>query len=682
MTEHGDPAATTAALVWDGDGQPRSQLFDDVYFSNDNGLEESRYVFLHQNTLRERWHALPTNSIFVIAETGFGTGLNFLATWQLWQSCAQHHAQLHYISVEKHPLSCSDLTNALALWPELQDKARQLSAQYPPLDCPGFHRMQFGNVYLTLIFSDAENGLQELLPIVHGGANIQQNRAQWSAYFSRDKLVDAWYFDGFAPAKNPEMWSANLFHTAAKLSGAHTTFSTFTAAGAVKRALTNAGFTVEKITGFGRKRNMLRGNFNHSKTIAAHRKPQSSWHLTSQYATNPCRTAIIIGAGLAGATTAFSLAEKGIRVLVLEKKAIASGASGNPQGIVYGKLSHQAGNLANFNLNSWLYALRFYQATKLFQQCGDDCGTLQLIPQGQQANAQIIANAYARSKEFVQWLDGPTASKIAGIRVDQPCLWFPQAGWVSPPEVCRKLLQHPLIEVYESTPAEHIRYQNQQWCVSSQTKQFSAETLIVCCAQQAAQFVQCKLLPIKAIRGQMSLVSATAESQRLRCVICAQGYIAPPESGRHCIGASYNLHSTSTDLSDEEHRQNLQNVKTISTDFKELMQPDNQQGRVSFRCSTPDYLPLVGPVGRHNENLERFAAYRMNFKKPVDAPGDYFDNLFINTGHGSKGLTYTPLCAEILASLLTGSPLPLSRSQFLHLHPLRFLIRDLARNKV
>ena len=215
--------------------QPYSTLFKDVYFSSDNGLAETEYVFLQGNDLAIRW--LQTQQ-FTILETGFGTSLNFLCAAQCWLNIAPSNAMLYFISAEKYPLSLQDLSKALQSFPGLQVLAADLMAQYTQL--LGGESVYFchGRIKLTLLIGDASHCLH----------NWQQK-------------ADAWFLDGFAPAKNPDMWSAQLFTQIARLSHAETTFATFTSAGAVRRGLQSVGFNVNKQAGFGKKREMLRGIF-------------------------------------------------------------------------------------------------------------------------------------------------------------------------------------------------------------------------------------------------------------------------------------------------------------------------------------------------------------------------------------------------------------------------------------
>ncbi|TNE94619.1 MAG: FAD-dependent cmnm(5)s(2)U34 oxidoreductase, partial [Gammaproteobacteria bacterium] len=226
------PAIEPAELAWN-DGIPESTHFGDVYFSRDNGLEETRYVFLDHNNLADRFASIEHGSHFVVAETGFGTGLNFLAAWQLWrESVTDSDAILHFVSAERYPLTLKDLTRALAAWPELAPLAEELCDHYPPLT-RGVHRIVLdgGRVRLTLFFGDVLDAWNQL-----------------------SFTADAWFLDGFAPSLNPEMWLDQAITLIRSHSAPGTTLATFTAVGRIRRALADAGFTMRKTAGYGRKR--------------------------------------------------------------------------------------------------------------------------------------------------------------------------------------------------------------------------------------------------------------------------------------------------------------------------------------------------------------------------------------------------------------------------------------------
>lgn len=224
-------------------GQPYADAFQDVYFSSDNGLLETEYVFLQGNDLPFRWQHLGTKS-FTIAETGFGTGLNFLCAVKTWLKIAPKDTVLHFISVEKYPLNLPDITSALRLWPELLELVEPFLTGYESVLIGKKTVMLFDHrVQLTLFIGDASASLRSF--------NLMHSNPP----------IDAWFLDGFSPAKNPDMWQAALFEQMARLSYQGTTFATFTSAGAVRRGLLATGFQVKKQAGFGKKREMLFGRF-------------------------------------------------------------------------------------------------------------------------------------------------------------------------------------------------------------------------------------------------------------------------------------------------------------------------------------------------------------------------------------------------------------------------------------
>jgi tRNA 5-methylaminomethyl-2-thiouridine biosynthesis bifunctional protein len=231
----------TANIAWQNN-QPYSHQFNDVYFSSENGMLETEYVFLAGNQLHNRWQDVNLTH-FTIIETGFGTGLNFLCAAQLWLTTAPIEAKLHFISIEKYPLSSQNLKQALALWPALSIVSKPLIDAYQQINLSSFPQVVTiklrQNIELSFLIDDVTGCLHK----IHHQA-------------------DAWFLDGFAPSKNPDMWQKSLFNQMARLSHANTTFATFTSAGIVRRGLIEAGFIVKKQSGFGKKREMLLGQFN------------------------------------------------------------------------------------------------------------------------------------------------------------------------------------------------------------------------------------------------------------------------------------------------------------------------------------------------------------------------------------------------------------------------------------
>ncbi len=698
---------TAATVQWSDSGEPFATDFDDVYFSREDGMAESRHVFLQGNGLPERWHE-HSEQAFCIAETGFGTGLNFLLTWQLWRQQPNTRPRLHFVSIEKFPLCRHDLERALDAWPVLRDLADDLLEAWPDL-LPGQHRLCFdeGRVVLDLWWADVAEALPDLA--CHGPA------------------IDAWFLDGFAPARNQSMWQESLYPAIATLSRPGATFSTFTAAGHVKRGLAAVGFAVAKVPGFGRKRESLRGVFeapsakeepsaerepSAKKEPSAQKEPltnnespvedqtrikrnsgrkpghRTPWDLPAKKQAAP-NSVLVIGAGLAGCTSAAALASRGIEVTLLDAGPVAGAASGNNQGILYTRLSRQHSPLTDFALQSFQFASNLYR--QMFRNGrlkpgldGALCGSFH-----QQTDREELAILSERLKplgQLAKVLLPDETEEVLGTHSSTGGYWFPSSGWLHPPAVCRALCDHPGIDLRLSCGEISLDWEQGQWHGRSEAGILaSAPVVIVCTGTSAAEFPPLSWLPLQSIRGQTSHVPAGAFSAKLRSAFCHDGYIAPARDGSHCIGATFNLRDSDQNLRAGDHAYNLEKLAQALPQWRQdlsAMDPDKLSGRVGFRCASPDYLPIAGAVPDRNAFLQTYAGLRKNARQHISSPGTYMPGLYINTAHGSRGLSSTPLVAELLASQIAAEPPPLSRELLRALSPARFLVRDLARNRI
>lgn len=609
----------THTLDWQ-DGLPFSPQYGDIYFSRESGIAETCHVFLDQNRLTERWQTLKADACFVIGETGFGTGLNFLCAWRLWEELAPDTARLHFISTELHPIALDDLRRALDLWPELADLSAQLLAQYGAT-APGWHRLVFaqGRVVLTLLIGDARTTLPRL-----------------------DARVNAWFLDGFAPARNPQMWDDEIFQAMARCSAPNATFATFTSAGIVRRGLEVAGFHVEKVPGHGKKREMLRGELNKGGHPAA---------------AIPARQAIVIGGGLAGCASAYALALHGWQVTLIERHAgVAAEASGNHQGILYARLMPKMSPLSELTLTGYQHAMRMLG--QLMPQ-GDDtwrqCGLLQLaFDEREAARLQGIAEL-GLPTALLHQVSRNEASALAGVELPFGGLMFPGSGWVSPPALCRALVEQTGITLLARQEVSAIVQGHAGWEAHGETGLIaSAPVIVVACANHSRRFAQTAHLPLRSIRGQVTHLPATPQSRAVATVLCTEGYAAPARHGMHTIGATYGNLEETLELRAADHQENLDMLSRLSPELyaalgAESLDVNNLDGRAACRCNVVDYLPLVGAVS-------------------PDMPG-----LYINTGHGSRGLITAMLAGEALATTLTGEPAPLPVELMQAMSPSRFL---------
>lgn len=666
------PPGQAAQVEWSAEGAPISTQFDDIYFSRQSGVEETRYVFLESNALPERLSAIASNDRqrLCIGETGFGTGLNFLCTWQLRDRVAPD-CQLHFISVEKYPLSKQDLAKALASWPELSAYTKCLIEHYPALTS-GWHRISFleHQVELTLYIGDALDGLQD-----YQGS------------------IDAWFLDGFAPSKNPQMWSNGLFHQIARLSQQQATFSTFTAAGVVREGLRSAGFEVYKTKGFGNKRHMLTGQLTGRPSSQNPRELKAPWFIAPS-TTFMEPQAVVIGGGLAGTSAAYSLARRGLQVRLYEKHGrLGYEGSGNTQGILFNKLSAEPSISSDFYTAGYLYSIN--QLAQLLPETSEEhitwqpCGVLQLAYNAKEMERQLrFIKGNPQPDTLVYPVDAATASELAGIPLHQGGLFFPGGGWARPSALCEAQGSHPGVQCHLNSEISRLEHHNHRWHLfdSDDNLLTATETVILANAGAALRFEQAGELPLKIIRGQTTNVSAVRETG-LKTVVCGNAHIGPSVNDRYYMGSTFNLNCVDTECRESDHKTNIEHISQLVPSFAEALQLENftlseADGRVGFRCTSRDYLPLVGPIPDRDTFLKEYAHLRKDAKYRFMTPGTYLPGLYLSVGHGSKGLTSCPLSGELLASYICREPLPFASALVHALNPSRFLIRNLKRNKI
>ena len=661
-TTPSSPKVETAEISWKENGQPFSPSFDDIYYSVESGLEETHHTFIQHNQLQERFAQLLPDQLFTIGETGFGTGLNFLCAWRLFDQLAHKSARLRFISTEKYPLTQEDLEHALRLWPELGHWAKQLVKTYTTAT-QGFQHQLFdsGRVSLTLLIGDA----LETLPSLEG-------------------KVDAWFLDGFNPAKNPSMWQPALFNAMAQKSHTGTSYATFTAARVVRDGLSEAGFSVEKVRGYGKKRDMIRGALVELATEAAPTKRPIWFQKPSSVVQT--REAVVVGAGLAGASTAWSLAQRGWKVKLLDRHAKpAQEASGNPQGILYAKLSANNTPLSQFILQGYLYSINLLDTLSLQMDGAWHNGGVIQLSTTEKIHHRHQALAKYFPKPLLRFEQKESLSELAGLPLDYPGLFFPKAGWINPPRLCQTLASHVNIQLETGIEVRHLEKMDTGWRITVDGHDpIESPVVVVAGGASSNQLPPFQHIPLKAIRGQISEVAETTASSRLQCSICAEGYAAPAWQGRHTIGATFDFDNKSLDVLEESHQQNIimmeQGVPSL---YQALGREDLliKGGRAGFRCTTPDYLPVIGRAVDPGQFLQDFAMLRKNVKHPFQHPPTYLDGLYINTGHGSRGLITCPLSGEILACMINNEASPVPTELLDQINPTRFLVRGMSRNK-
>ena len=571
------------------DGTPYSAAYGDVYHSADGGPAQARHVFLAGNDLPARWSG---RERFVILETGFGAGLNFLATWRAWRDDPRRCRRLHFVSVEKHPFSADDLRVLHERYPELRSEAAALHSAWPPL-VSGAHRLEFAGVVLSLFFGDVAM-LREL-----------------------SLAADAIYLDGFAPAKNPEMWTHQAMRSVSRLAAAGATLATWSVAAPVRHALEATGFAVEKRPGFGGKREMLVGR--NTKAAAAWLPPE--------------RKAVVIGAGLAGAAVCERLCARGWEVELHERHAEpAQEASGNPAGVFHPIVTPDDSVFARMTRAAYLYSLQTWKTLAGLRW--DACGVLQLARTDREAASQEQSSA-GLPGDYASFVSAAEATRHAGVPLAAPGVWFPGAGWVQPRSLVRAQLDA---------------------CGSRLRRRFSSEVsrlaqapvVILANSSDAPRLAAVPHLRMRRVRGQLTYLAESALDAP-RVVVLRGGMVLPPVDGICVVGASYDVEDDERELREDSHAGNLERLASI-LGLNAL--PAKLGGRVGFRAVTPDRLPVVGKIA---------------------------DGVHGAFAYGSRGLLWAALAAEIIASRLEGEPLPVENALSKAIDPGRFRRRAESR---
>ncbi|MGY4877453.1 bifunctional tRNA (5-methylaminomethyl-2-thiouridine)(34)-methyltransferase MnmD/FAD-dependent 5-carboxymethylaminomethyl-2-thiouridine(34) oxidoreductase MnmC [Vreelandella aquamarina] len=651
---------TAPRLTWN-DASPHSEAFDDVYFSRQDGRAETEHVFLGANHLPERFAGWQHERAFVIGETGFGTGLNMLCAWACFERHAPEHARLHLVSTEKYPLPLDALTQALSAWPALESYAQTLISQWPEA-ISGVHRLLLSDrVTLDLHFGDTCERLALL-----------------------DGQIDAWFLDGFAPSKNPDMWQPELFHHMAARSRPGATFATFTCAGVVKRGLKAAGFTWKKVPGFGRKREMLAGRIEAPPTDT--RRQRTPWFTPPDPLA--ARHVAVIGAGIAGSSVAAALVRRGVKVSVIEKDTVGAGGSGNRQGALYVKLAAQTNDQSRVYLAGLLFSRRWLANLDPEQQLWHDCGVLQLaLDDKEAARQQRFLDYHSLPDSVMRRRKAVSLSQTAGIDLSaQGGLFYPQAGWVKPRQLCEHLLSSPGIELVRGE-VQALQDTGDQWQIQlADGTRIKADQVVIANAHLANQFEQTHALPLQAVRGQVSSLTLPKGVKGPDSVVCAGGYVPPALENVLTFGASFIPNNATTEIQEQDHQRNIdelrQTAPALATAIESAgvaLTPANLRGRAAVRAASPDKSPYAGPAPMEAIWREDYASLSKDATRVPERPGQHVRGLWVSAAHGSRGLASAPLCAEVIASRLCDEPLPLELPLVDHLHPGRRIISALIR---
>ena len=649
-------------LCW-REGLPYSERFDDIYYSagsnetgnghDHSGKDEFHHVFFAANQLPQRWQQ---GGDFVIAELGFGSGLNCMLTiaeWLKHLSASGQEKTLHYIAIEKYPLSPAAIAGLLANYPELEAVGHELLADYPPAVEAAHSRVLFGGrVRLHYRFMDVHEALD-----------------------SNGLQVDCWYLDGFSPAKNPDMWSEDLFRQMAKNSRNRATCSSYSAAGFVRRNLQAAGFAVSRVPGFGRKREMITAVVN-NRDQSLWRYHDRPWFCLPQQNTpadlhNREKKACILGGGIAGLTTAWALVQRGWQVELIDRHgSLCAETSSNPAVIIYPRLSVDNDADNAFYITAYCHAL--YQLKKLQQTTAEpflyETGLAHYLDA---QRIRKIIDKYELSTDFVS-----IHKQVAG---EQSVVDYAGAGVLLPPGLCRAL-QAACGDSLRITKAEidSLHYRSGKWhCLAGERPVSSSPVLVLGAGTGINRVMPGSDLPVDIVRGQIVVLNSNRQSNEISRTINSRVHITPAINGRHYLGASYQRGSDDGSISEEDNRYLLDAINRLcSGSFSDT---DIDDAWVGFRTIVRDRVPVVGAVADEAFYRQAYADVAKGDARKTYPVARHLPGLYVSAAHGSRGFTTAFLAAEIIATLLNAEPLPVGRKIMDYLNPSRFVMHDLQR---
>lgn len=654
-----------AKIHFNQENTPVSDKFDDVYFSNQDGLAETHYVFLEGNQLWERWVNYQ-EAHFVIAETGFGTGLNFFAVTTLFREFRQKHPdsplkRLYFISFEKYPLLLYALQQAHLAYPQFSHLAQHLQQHWlNPIQ--GCYRFHFDETTLDLWFGDVAKNLPQLGDYING-------------------KIDAWFLDGFAPSKNPDMWNEQLYQQMFRFTKPQGTFATFTAASAVRKGLENAGFNIKKRKGFGKKRECLSGQKTQEKPTAL----STPW-FHSQSANLNKQDIAIIGGGIASLCTAISLVKRGAKITIYcEDKQTALNASGNKQGAFYPQLSDDNDRNIRFYIHAFAYGHQFLQWA-IQQQIKFEhefCGVA-LCAYNEKAESKLnkIAELNLPS-DLYQSLSQSELSEKVGLPLPFGGAFIPQGAWLAP----RQLVQHTFaflekqgVQIKTLQKVTALSQTENGWQITTaENKTFCHEVVVLANGHKLTEFEQTQKLPLYPVRGQVSQIPTSANLLKLKTVLCYDGYLTPVDQAKtsHCIGASHVRDNATREFSLTEQQENQQKIQqNIPEDWTKEVDTSGNLARIGVRCSVRDLTPMMGAVPHFSAQQAQYQnLFNLRRRKQPIEQAENYPNLYLIGALGSRGLTSAPFLGETLASLIYGEPLPMSEDLIHNLMPNRSWVR-------
>jgi tRNA 5-methylaminomethyl-2-thiouridine biosynthesis bifunctional protein len=626
-----------------------SLKYNDVYWSQDGGWSEKNYVFLDSVGISEKWAG---KEVFSILELGFGGGINFLATRQKWRDSKLLQRKLNYISIEQNPLprtSLESLYNSLEIDTSLYD---DFLNKYISIE-KGNHTLSFPNDSLDLHLE-----IGEVLHILKN-LNIE---------------VDLIFLDGFSPSKNPDMWSLEIFQELFRICKTNGIFTTYSTASIVKENAVSSGFEIEKIKGFSKKKWMLHG-FKKDNSKKVVRKPYFSFINLSR-STNT--DAIVIGGGLAGTAIARALSEKGNKVTLIERENnLAKKTSGNPAGIINPNITVDVSSISKIELNAYFHLQRVLNEYK------------------NDPNFKFGSNGVFLSSsdtDFERQMRGIKNHSLSSDIIfphtekdfNKEGFLLTNAGWIDPTTLCTTNINHQLenkIELIFNSNVLRIKNEDNEWKLSDDKgNEYKSDILVIANSVDSNQFEVTNWLPIRKFRGQIIYLTKDIFPYTLNHVYILDDCYLIPQSNYTILGATYEKDGDNLEVSIEDTKKLINRITEIFS-LSSKIEYETIKGRVGIRVTTPDHLPIIGPV----PDIDFFNKEYHDLSKGGNGiglkPAKYFNGLYLFTGFGSKGILLTNYLAEVLAKVIGNEYTGLPNEVLESILPSRFIVRRLMKRK-
>ncbi|EOB1664046.1 bifunctional tRNA (5-methylaminomethyl-2-thiouridine)(34)-methyltransferase MnmD/FAD-dependent 5-carboxymethylaminomethyl-2-thiouridine(34) oxidoreductase MnmC [Campylobacter upsaliensis] len=600
------------------DNTPYSLDFEDFYFNSQEGVEESRFVY----TEAFEWEECES---FIIAETGFGIGLNFFLTLQNFLKTKKRPKRLFYVSVEGFYLEPSFLREAykrLGIYEEIKELLEQFLLFYPKC-AKGIYRFYFKDCFLDLVFDDIS-----VLKRLEFEANI-------------------WYLDGFSPSKNSLMFDENTLFEIARLSKLNATILSFSSSSFLQKNLKHCGFDVAKVKGF-RKREMVRAFLKHKKQMT---NKEAYFQKVSAKFEN--KKVAIIGAGISGALLAYELSLRGFEVEIFEKNVtLYEGASSNESGILSSLILNPQSALGNFSLNAFVEASRFYRQILDLKLKGvyEFAYTLQM----QQRFLTQKDNAYFQITQNKAFLD--------------------YGGHIYPKEILSSLFEKAGVKIYFNHHFSHYERENETFNLifKNASKRCKFGILIYALGADAKDFLHYEAMLLSRVRGQLTHLKPFFKTE---FPLSSKAYICPPKSNLQVIGATYDRLNTNPKGQRKDDKENLEKIKEFLKGDEEI---EILGSRVGFRSYSSDRFCIAGAAYDEEFYKQNYKALLWHKNKPQISPQN-IPNLYLSLAQGSRAFSSSVLCARYLCALINDEPLGFYADFIPHIHPARFLIRKLKK---